>query len=385
MPIFTKISWETLYEASLRDSYKSGFNSQQQEHCCKSSPIAGNGENGDGEEEKKKKMVGAPKHLYITPALYATPEPTPIPDSSSEPSSPSPYVLNHKRRRLPDDLSSSNSNSNGDRDDVCVGGVNDDSVGGEGENGGSVAEDEEFLDPTCDLISVASSTEMDDFGRRAETGSLVSNQCEFFDVNEDLFSDGSISNLSSSYASRIESEQLQTISLSLLEEIERREAAEYEVDQMRSQWERLCNLLQQTGVVFPSFPEASSIKLEIDLLEQLCQELVVTRFVSEAVGRAEGRAEAEMAAEVVIKSKDQEIARLQDKLQYYEAAIHEMSQRNQEVVGAARKQRQRRRRSRQRWLWGCLGLSLAVGAAFIARSQWQIHIRGNVSPLKSEN
>lgn len=42
--------------------------------------------------------VAAPRHIYISPALYTTPETAPIPDHLLEPPSPSPYVVNFKRR-----------------------------------------------------------------------------------------------------------------------------------------------------------------------------------------------------------------------------------------------------------------------------------------------
>lgn len=75
-------------------------------------------------------------------------------------------------------------------------------------------------------------------------------------------------------------------------------------------------------------------ELELDdRVEKFCQEVVVARFVSEAVGRGLARAEIEAAAETVLESKNLEISRLRDKLQYYEAVNHEMFQRNQEVVG----------------------------------------------------
>lgn len=138
--------------------------------------------------------------------------------------------------------------------------------------------------------------------------------------------------MSSSYGPKIESE-LRAARLSLLEEIERRKTAEHAVTQMYSQWQRLASLLSQTGLTFPSPPNATSTQLEIDVLEHCCQELEVTRFVAEAIGRGQAHAEAEIAAELIIESKDQEISRLRDKLQYYEAVNHEMSQRNQEVMG----------------------------------------------------
>lgn len=102
---------------------------------------------------------------------------------------------------------------------------------------------------------------------------------------------------------------------------------------MRSQWERIVNCLSQVGLSFPMTSETGNTLLEIESVEQFCQEIIITRFVSEAIGRGQARAEIEADAEVIIDSKNQEIGRLQDKLQYCEAVNREMSQRNQEIMG----------------------------------------------------
>lgn len=378
MPTFTKIAWETLLEPTL---HKNTSNTPP-------NSVINTGSNDYAENLNKKRAQKAPNHVYISPALYITPAPAPIPASSSDPVSPSPYVVNHKRRgrdvavraREAESESKSNSdsgldlNSSGDCDDEVV--VGEDrqvmfGVGGEdrnGPNGGfdGVVEDD-FLDPRCDAVSVGSLTDVEEFGKQvAECRSVVSNQGEFFDADEDFSSDGSTSNLSSSYGPRIESE-LRAARFNLLEEIERRKAAEHAVARMYSQWQRLASLLSQTGLTFPTPTDATSTQLEIDCLEQCCQELEVTRFVAEAIGRGQARAEAEIAAELIIESKDQEISRLRDKLQYYEAVNHEMSQRNQEVMEVARRQRQRRKNQRK-WIWGCIGLSVAIGTSVIAYS-----------------
>lgn len=148
----------------------------------------------------------------------------------------------------------------------------------------------------------------------------------------DFSSDGSISN-ARYYGKSIESEMRST-RLALLEEIEKRKTAEDALGLMYNEWRRVGNLLSaQTGLRFPSPPNASSMKLEIDSIEQFSQEVFVARFVSEAIGKGLARAEAESAAEEIIKIKDQEISRLRDRLQYYEAVNREMCQRNQEVIG----------------------------------------------------
>ncbi|CAL5389427.1 unnamed protein product [Camellia sinensis] len=224
--------------------------------------LAGRGHGGtvlspEGSEEKKRTQT--PNHIYISPALYTTPAPAPIPDSSF-PRSPSPYVVNHKRRggdavarraggfdetpqlKSPPD-GETDSNSNGDVvvvvEELVDDGVCGMETGGEDRDGGSVvAVVDDFFDPRCESVSVGSSAGVDDFGKQGG--------CPSF---------------------------LHAIRLGLLEEIEKRKAAEYE-----------------------------------------------------AVNR-------------------------------------EMSQRNQEVMEVAQRQRQRRKTQRQRWLWGCVGLSVAIGTS----------------------
>ncbi|KAL7205593.1 hypothetical protein ACSBR2_018514 [Camellia fascicularis] len=316
MPSISTLAWETLLEPRVRDSFKNTLNSQQQ--IPKSSIVV---DDEDEEEKKNKKRTQTPNHIYISPALYTTPAPAPIPDSSF-PLSPSPYVVNHKRRggdavarraggfdetpqlKSPPD-GETHSNSNGDVvavvEEVVDDGVFGMETGGEDRDGGSVvAVVDDFFDPRCESVSVGSSAGVDDFGKQVGCPSFVSNQGEFFDANEDFSTDGSTSNFSS-YGPRIESE-LRATRLSLLEEIEKRKAAEYAVGQMCTQWQRLGNLLSQVGLTFATAPNATSTQFEIDSLEQLCQELLVTRFVAEAIGRGQARAEAEIAAEIIIDS-----------------------------------------------------------------------------------
>lgn len=113
--------------------------------------------------------------------------------------------------------------------------------------------------------------------------------------------------------------------VSLLEEIERRKTAEESLVLIRSQWERIRNVMSEAGLTFPAPPSASdNMQIELD---QISQEVVVTRFVAEAIGRGEARAEVEEATTAIIELKDQQISRLRDRLQYYETVNHEMSQR----------------------------------------------------------
>jgi len=75
----------------------------------------------------------------------------------------------------------------------------------------------------------------------------------------------------------------------------------------------------------------------------------------------------ESEMETVIAAKNFEIARLSDRVQYYEAANREMSQRNQEAIEMSRQQRKERKR-RQKWFWGSVGLAVTLGATAIAWS-----------------
>ncbi|KAK2978773.1 hypothetical protein RJ640_008736 [Escallonia rubra] len=370
MPTFTTIALENLLEPRTRDS------------------IQKSDKHAKAEERSKSNRPPPPRrrHVYnITPALYTTPEPTPVvPDYSSDSHSPSPYVFNRKGRGggrpakpKVDGVEASKGDGVGEMGEERL--VEEDVLGNGNEDRDEV-EDDGFFDPRLDSLSVASSSELNDSMRHVENVSLVSNQGDYYDANEgqfhsslelraanltktsltDFLSDGSVSNVRSC-ARRVESE-LRTTRLSLLEEIERRKTSEDTLALMYSQWQRVCNLLSQARLPFPSPPI-----LDISSIEQFSQEVVVTRFVDEALGRGLAQAEAELAAEVIIESKDLEISRLRDRLQYYEAVNREMVQRNQEVKEIARKERQRTK-GRQRWLWGCIGLSITIGASVIAYS-----------------
>ncbi|GFY80368.1 hypothetical protein Acr_01g0001770 [Actinidia rufa] len=97
-----------------------------------------------------------------------------------------------------------------------------------------------------------------------------------------------------------------------------------------------------------------------DPAEELCRQVYLARFVSNSIGRGTARAEVEMEMEAQVESKNFEIARLWDRLHYYEAVNREMSQRNQEAVETSRRLRQRRKR----WVWGSIAaaITLATGA-----------------------
>ncbi|KAL2477797.1 uncharacterized protein Fot_46811 [Forsythia ovata] len=368
MPTFTAIALENLLEPRVRDS-------------CKNPPKPNQGVSNDDsgatelrENSSANPRVGGSSHIYISPALYVTPEPVPG-SSSPNPSSPSPYVVNHKRRggcensrRRVEGSEVQDLNPIKDGNDLNLEEeVVEDSFVNEYEglkvDNDAEYDEEGFFDPRSEGLSTRSFDEVSDFeGRQIESRSFGSAQGEFFDASDE-FSNSSSSG--SSRGLRIDSD-LQATRLSLLEEIEKRKTAEENLQLMCFQWERISNLMSQAGFTFPAPPTVSdSMQLGNNSMDQFSQEIVIARFVAEAVGRGQARAEVELAANAILESKDQEISRLQDKLLYYETVNHEMSQRN--LVEVARRQQQRKR-SPRRWLWSCLGLSIAIGASVIAYS-----------------
>ncbi|KAG6416125.1 hypothetical protein SASPL_123549 [Salvia splendens] len=326
MPTFTAIALENLLEPRVAESLKKP--------------------DGDGRS----------RHLYISPALYATPEQSPIPDYSfRDPPSPSPYVANHKRRggghvKVPETRRARDETESFNLDEEeeekcsieCVDSVSE--------------EDGECFDPRIQVVS-------SDFSQiQLESRSFVSAQGEFFDAIDD-FSDGSISN-TPSRDHRLESE-LFSSKLNLLDEIEKRKTAEETILLMLSQWEKIRILMSEAGLNFPAPPAISdTMQLEDREMDKFSQEVVVAKFVAEAVGRGLARAEAEEAASAIIELKDLEILRLRDRLQYYETVNHELSQRK--LVEVAR--RQQERKSRRRWVWSFMGLAFGIGTSLAAYS-----------------
>jgi hypothetical protein len=123
--------------------------------------------------------------------------------------------------------------------------------------------------------------------------------------------------------------------LNVLMEIEKRKQAEEALSNMRSQWQRLRQQLSAVGLTLPADPTviAEGEQLGCDPSEDLCQQVDVTRFVSESIGRGVARAEVEMEMEAEIEAKNFEIARLYDRLHFYEVVNREMYQRNQDALG----------------------------------------------------
>jgi hypothetical protein len=354
MPTFTRIALQNLHEPQFSTS--SNLKHQTSEFVDVT----------DVETQQPNPTSLSRGRVYI-PALYTTPEPTPVSGSSVDSLTPSPYVFNRKGRggkgssRVDDDRKTK-AGENGDNGETRVEqGVYDDfSADVDG------VLDEDFWDPGCETLSAGSSSgRFNGFRREVENFSAASNQGEFFDADEELFSDSSDSN-APSCAQSIEC-VLRTTRVSLLEEIGKRKISEEALDQMYNQWQRIFDVISRAGLTLSSPPNGrNSMQIDLNSIEQFIQEVIVAKYVNEAIENGQARAEAESDAYKIIQSKDREISRLKDRLQYYEAVNHEMSQRNQEVMEIARKERQRKKSRQQRWLWGCIGLSIAAGATVIA-------------------
>jgi len=139
-----------------------------------------------------------------------------------------------------------------------------------------------------------------------------------------------------SSSSRNVEDELREMRLNLLMEIEKRKQSEEALENLQSQWQSLSHHLSLVGLTLPTLPDITDEIGEqptLDPAEELCRQVVIARIVAGSIGRACARAEVEMEMEPQIESKNFEIARLGDRLQYYEAANREMSQRNQEAVG----------------------------------------------------
>ncbi|KAL8123775.1 uncharacterized protein LOC141717813 [Apium graveolens] len=347
----------------------------------------------------------------ISPALYTTPETTPLPVVPDSPSSfpPSPYIINHKRRG-PRLLKSSS------QDDVAAR-VQD--VGKEKAAVDSKNEEKEEVDTDMDaeftfnvpipnefdhekdvsdgglgnselkngldlqngpIKPVAVNERMDssdDFFDPQDSMSVKSNASnggeqpfsratpsEFYDAWEELSPDSAQNQLP---LNEVESE-LREIRSSLLMETEKRKQVEESLNNMQSHWLRIRQQLSTVGLTLPADPVGVMEDGNVDdPVEALCQQVNLARYVSSSIGKGIAKAEAEAEMESQMEAKNFEISRLWDRLNYYEAVNREMSQRNQEVVENARSLRQRRKK-KLRWVWGSVAAAITVGTAALAWS-----------------
>ncbi|KAF7828885.1 putative plant/F18B3-190 protein [Senna tora] len=418
MPTFTAIAFDRLIEPGASKSVDKSAPS--------SMPVPNSKLDRRNSAPTTKRKAPRPQ---LKPALYATPEVTPLPDSPSS-FPPSPYIINHKRRgpRLLKSLSEANVQSkqkipddemvNGkpkNSDTVIVNSAGDlqvtfsnpepvkedsangihdsepsrihngDLATGHREDGSSSytngslrdcittkvaynlerdGESEDFFDPH-DSMSYTSNTDGEDNTPIGHSMKVSTPGGEFFDAWEELSSEGG-AQASSPYDVEAELRQMR---LSLLMEIEKRKQAEESLNNMQSQWENIRQRLSEVGIILPAglIAVAEGEQLNSDPVEDLCEQVHVARFVSDAIGRGMARAEVEKEMEAQLDSKNFEIARLLERLRFYEMVNQEMSQRNQEAVEMARRERQRRSR-RQRWVWGSITTAIVLGVATIAWS-----------------
>ncbi|KAL5662669.1 hypothetical protein ACJX0J_029794, partial [Zea mays] len=134
-------------------------------------------------------------------------------------------------------------------------------------------------------------------------------------------------------SSRGMDDDLREMRLSLLMEIERRTQTEEALEIWQQEWKNLSHHLSLVALSLPSPSIAEdSDCLKVDPGAELCQQITVSQLVAAAIARGFARAEVESEMETMIATKNFEIGRLSDRVQYYEAANREMSQRNQEAI-----------------------------------------------------
>lgn len=197
---------------------------------------------------------------------------------------------------------------------------------------------------------------------------------EFYDAWEELSSENGPQLPTNDFEN-----ELREIRLSLLTEIEKRKQVEEVLSNMQTQWQTIRERLSLVGLNFPSNPVAG-VELDNeqpdDQVEDLCQQVHILRVVSESIGKGIAKAEMETEIETQIESKNFEIARLWDRLNYYEAVNREMSQRNQEAIETARRLRQIRKRRQKKLIWGSIAATITIGSAVLA---WSYFFTGRES------
>ncbi|CAA7019380.1 unnamed protein product [Microthlaspi erraticum] len=411
MPTFSAIALDRMLEPGASSSVESAPTTKS----FYSKPPISKLEKGKGKLPNERTLT----RPQISPALYATPDAIRLPNSPSS-FPPSPYIINHKSRgpRLLKSSSEADVASqqktmddetvNGDADVKAsprrkstsfsfptseaaeVGNFDFDGIvdgpveqwsplNGKFGNGESELDDgANGLERENDLPEPVTAradkeSESEDFYDPGESASYTSDAGEegsqrlaatpvgeFYDAWDELSTDSGMQ----SSVNNIESE-LREIRLSLLTEMEKRKQTEEALEQMQIHWQRLREQLAQVGLFVPLDPTTSTNNM--NLSEELRCQLEVARFVSDSLGRGMAKAEAEMEMESMLETKNFEITRLSDRLHYYEAVNREMSQRNQEAIEVARRERQKRKK-RQRWIWGTIAATITLGSAALAWS-----------------
>lgn len=394
---FTTIALDRLIEPKASKPMAAGKNVTESKHGSRL-----NGTDNKQSDSNNGMKTTDRKHHWsqISPALYATPEPTPLPELPDSPSSftSSPYIVNHKRRgprlskafsedveALHRALADGKTNTivksfeaedvdSSSAVNVCVAAngelgndnINNDEVSGQDNLEPVILEHDsemdDFFDPQ-DSLSVRSSVDGESGSGLARSLNLNSSVSEFYDAWEELSSESGSQPLSHD----VETE-LREIRLSLLVEIEKRKQAEDYINHIRNQWGRIREQLSLVGLNLPEVPAMLEDQSADNTVEDLSRQVELIRFVSNSIGRGVAKAEIESEMEAQLESKNFEIARLLDRVRYYEAVNHEMSQRNQETIETTRRVRQRRK-IRQRWIWGSiLAVGVTVGSAALVWS-----------------
>ncbi|CAN4080103.1 unnamed protein product [Withania somnifera] len=228
-----------------------------------------------------------------------------------------------------------------------------------------VGEADDFFD-TQESLSAKSFSESENNGGLQRCLSSMTPMGEFYDAWEELSSE----NGPQIPTNDLENE-LREIRLSLFTEIEKRKQVEEVLTNMQTQWQRICERLSLAGLNFPPnliAREQLDNEQPDDQVEDLCQQVHIIRFISDSIGRGIAKAEVETEIESQIESKNFEIDRLWDRLNYYEAVNREMSQRNQEAIETARRLRQIRKRRQKKWIWGSIAATITLGSAVLAWS-----------------
>ncbi|KAG2278045.1 hypothetical protein Bca52824_060600 [Brassica carinata] len=152
--------------------------------------------------------------------------------------------------------------------------------------------------------------------------------------------------------------------LSLLMESEKRRQAEETLEEMQVQWRRLRQQLAHVGLFLPLDP--TSTQYSMNIADELRCQLEFTRFVSDSLDIELAKAEVEMEMTSELEAKKFEISQLSNRLHYSETVNQEMSQRNQEAIEDARREKKKKRKRRQRWIWGSIAVSITLGGAVLA-------------------
>ncbi|KAH7372920.1 hypothetical protein KP509_17G029200 [Ceratopteris richardii] len=341
------------------------------------------------------------------PILYVTPSVVLRESTSSAPSSPSasPYVVNFKRRGPNTSIRnqdvggqeesaphSSTSNEDTDRTrtqeedmkgmDVAYPCPNLSCSGTycrAEENG--LSEENAMLADLPDLESVTTKTHK--MRMRPAILSRQSSTCEEFYDAPETPSDDSHSLQTSVNAvplMKMRDMSAQDLEHSLQEEVARRIRAEEALALLQESCNGIIQRCASIGILMaPNEDMTNSIGKNMhDACDHLSERLAVARMVAGAVARAAAKVTKDEEMEHLIASKNWEISRLWDKLQYLEIINREMSQRNQECIEIAKRQRQRSKRNQKLFLgFFCSTIFLGTAGLLCHKSNlWSHRVAG---------